>query len=265
MVEKRAIVHAAEELARQMLADYDARTPGQLFCEPLDLTSVQAYALQAEIARLREQRGEKVIGYKVGCTSRVIQEQLGVDEPIFGRLFDTECHPSGVHLSSARYANLAVEGELATRLSKDLPNEPLSVEECREAIAEVFPVIELHHYVLPGAWPPGQWLIASNGMQAGLVLAEAETRCSGLGSFAHSLSIRINEVVVGAVGDDASLTRPIESLRWLASHLAQFRLHLRKGQVILTGSPMKLYPVAPGSRIVVEAPPLGKSWVEIDS
>ncbi len=97
-----------QELARRMLADYDARTPGQLFAEPLDLTTVQAYALQAEIARLREERGERVIGYKVGCTSRPIQAQLGVKEPIFGRLFDTECHPSGVHLSSARYANLAV-------------------------------------------------------------------------------------------------------------------------------------------------------------
>ena len=49
---------------------------------------------------------------------------------------------------------------------------PFRQEDCREAIAEVFPVIELHHYVLPRAWPPGQWLIASNGMHAGLVLAE---------------------------------------------------------------------------------------------
>ena len=92
-----------QELAERMLADYDARTPGQRVGEPLDLTTTQAYALQTEIARLREQRGERVIGYKVGCTSRAIQAQLGVDEPIFGRLFATECHPSGVHLSSARY------------------------------------------------------------------------------------------------------------------------------------------------------------------
>lgn len=48
------------ELARRMLADYDARSPGRLLGEPLDVTTVQAYALQAEIARLREQRGEKV-------------------------------------------------------------------------------------------------------------------------------------------------------------------------------------------------------------
>ena len=59
-----------EELARRMLADYDARTPGERLGETIDLTTVQAYALQAEIARLRERRGEAVIGYKIGCTSR---------------------------------------------------------------------------------------------------------------------------------------------------------------------------------------------------
>lgn len=253
------------QIAPHLLADYDARRPGRSFTPPATLTIREAYELQDEVVRLRERRGERVLGYKVGCTSRPIQVQLGVKEPIFGRLFDTECQISGVHLSAARYANLAVEGEMAVRLSKDLPSEPLPAEECREAIAEVFPVIELHHYVLPGAWPPGQWLIASNGMHAGFVRAEAETRCSGLANFAHNLSIRINEVVVGSVGDSASLTCPIESLRWLAGRLAQFGLHLCKGQLILTGSPMKLYPVAPGSRIIVEAPPLGKSWVEIDS
>ncbi len=133
-----------QELARRMLAGYDARTPGQLFAVPLDLTTALAYALQTEIARLREERGERVIGYKVGCTSRAIQVQLGVKEPIFGRLFDTECHPSGVHLSTANYNNLAVEGEFAVRLSKDLPVGPLTANECREAIAEVSQVIELH-------------------------------------------------------------------------------------------------------------------------
>jgi 2-keto-4-pentenoate hydratase len=252
-----------QDLARRMLADYDARAPGQVVGGPLDLTTVQAYTLQAEVARLREERGEKIIGYKVGCASRTIQAQLGVDGPIFGRLFDTERHLSGVRLSSARYANLGVEGEMAVRLSKGLSSCPVSAEECWEAIAELFPVIELHHYVLPMGWPPGQWLIASNGMHAGFVLPEAGPRRAGLANFAHQLSIRINEAVVGAVEDAASLTCPIESLRWLAGRLAQFGLELHEGQVVLTGSPMPLCPVAPGSRVVVEAPPLGACRVEI--
>ncbi len=103
-----------QELAQRMLADYDARTQSERFGELIDLTTVQAYALQEETARLREERGETVIGYKIGCTSKTIQVQLGVKEPIFGRLFDTGCHPAGARLPAARYANLAIEGELVS-------------------------------------------------------------------------------------------------------------------------------------------------------
>ena len=247
-------------MALRMLADYEARTPGQIVGEPLDLTTVQAYALQAEIARLREERGEQVVGYKVGCTSRLIQAQLGVKEPIFGRLWGTECHPSGVHLSSARYANLAVEGELAVRLSRDLPCGPLSAEECREAIAEAFPVIELHHYVVPGAWPPGQWLIASNGMHAGFVAAESAPRMRGSSNLKVTVSISNGEV--NGVEEASAVARPMESLRWLASRLAMVGVRLSRGQVILTGSPLKLFPVKPGMRVVVEAESIGKSSSE---
>lgn len=193
------MVDAAQELAQRMLADYDARTPGRLFGEPLDLTAAQAYALQAKITRLREARGEHVIGYKVGCTSQAIQAQLGVNEPIFGRLFAAECHPSGVHLSFASFVNLAVEGEMAVRLGHDVSGPAVSADDCREAIAEVFPVIELHHYVLPAAWPRGPWLIASGGMHAGFVLAEAETAPSIPVNRACSLNVRINDLVVGSV------------------------------------------------------------------
>jgi 2-keto-4-pentenoate hydratase len=253
-----------QELARRMLADYDARTPGRLLPESLELTTVQAYALQEEIARLREERGEKIIGYKIGCTSRVIQAQLGVNEPIFGRLFDTGCFQSGTRLSCARFANLAVEGEMAVRLSKDLSFESLSAEECRGVIDEVLPVIELHHYVLPAGWPRGQWLIASGGMHAGFVLAEAETHARDQPTCGQSLSVRINDVVVGSIADFASLPSPIESLRWLAGRLAEFGLQLCKGQVILTGSPLSLFPIASGSRVIVEAPSLGASCAEFD-
>jgi 2-keto-4-pentenoate hydratase len=166
-------------------------------------------------------------------------------------------------LSLSRFANLAVEGELAVRLGNDLSGPAVSEQVCREAIEAVFPVIELHHSVVPEPWPSGQWLIASGGMHAGFVFEEGSPGYSGLANFAQSLRIRINEVMVGAVEDSESLICPIESLRRLTGRLAQFGLQLWKGQMILTGSPMKSYPVAPGSRIVVEALPLGASCVEI--
>jgi 2-keto-4-pentenoate hydratase len=252
------------ELARRMLADYDAGTPGRSPGEPPDLDTAQAYALQAEIARLRERRGERVIGYKIGCTSRAIQEQLGVEEPIFGRLFDTGCHPSGACLPAARYANPAIEGELAIRLSRDLPLDPLTDEEYTRAIESVFPVIELHHYVLPRDVHPAAWLIASGGMHAGLVLATQETPCPGRVPPVEELEVTIDDRPVGLTREPWTMASPAATLRWLSARLAGWGLPLRRGQVILTGSPLPLFPVKSGSRVVAEARPIGMSRVAID-
>lgn len=250
---------ALRRLAEDMLVDFDARTPGQRLRQASDPASDEAYALQAEVTRLRERRGEKVIGYKVGCTSQAIREQLGVAQPVFGRLFETGCFPSGAHLAYGNYAHLAVEGELAVRLSGDLAGAAVSPDECLGAIASVFPVIELHHHVLPAGWSPRVWLVASNGMHAGFVGADREPGRPCLADFRHRLSIRIDGTTVETFAESASLPGPVRSLRWLAGRLAELGLHLNAGQVVLTGSAMKLYPVSPGNRITVDAGPLGQS------
>jgi 2-keto-4-pentenoate hydratase len=252
------------ELAERMLADYDARTQGKLFGELIGLTTVQAYALQAEIARLREVRGEKVIGYKVGCTSSSIQAQLGITEPIFARLFDTERHPSGVRLAAAQYSNLAIEGELAIRLLQDLPSSPMSDEEFTRAIMSVFPVIELHHFVVPEDGPRLAALIASGGMNAGSVLAVQETMCSGQSPTVNELAVTINDRLVGTTRAPWTMGHPATTLRWLTARLADSGLQLRRGQMVLTGSALPLVPVKPGSQVVALAGPLGISSVEID-
>jgi 2-keto-4-pentenoate hydratase len=246
-----------------MLTDYDTRTPGKRSGGPIGLTSTEAYAVQTEIARLREQRGERVIGYKVGCTSREIQNQLGVNEPIFGRLFDTGCHPSGVLLPSGRFASPAIEGELAIRLSRDLPHDPLEDDEYTAAIESVFPVIELHHFVLPQDAPPLAALIATGGMHAGLVLAERETTCAGQVPQVAELEVTIDDRIVGATREPWTMASPAATLRWLTARLTESGLPLRRGQVILTGCPLPVFPVGPGSRIVAEARPLGRSSARI--
>jgi 2-keto-4-pentenoate hydratase len=158
---------------------------------------------------------------------------------------------------------LAIEGELALRLAGDLPEGPLTDDEYVQAVETIFPVVELHHYVLRSARPSVVELIANNGLHAGVVLPAEEARCPGRSHALGGLSIRIDEVVVEAVRDVERTTSPIGSLRWLAERLQRRGLRLCKGQLILAGSPMKLYPVAPGNKIVVEAPALGQSWAQI--
>jgi 2-keto-4-pentenoate hydratase len=246
-----------------VLNDLDARTPWQSFVPPPDMTLEQAYALQGEVARLREARGERVIGYKLGCTSSVIQEQLGTGEPIFGRIFDTGAFPDGCTLDHTRFAGLAIEGELAIRLARDLPDGNLPDEELAGAIASVFPVIELHHYILPRNGGPLTALIASGGIHAGLVFPAAETSCSGGIPELMGLEVAINDRVVGRSVEPWTMGSPVASLRWLTVRLARLDLQVRRGQIILTGSPLPLFPVAPGDRVIAAAAALGKSSASI--
>ena len=250
--------------ARHLLADFDSLRPWRSFVPPDELTPEQAYALQGEVARLRQDRGERIIGYKIGCTSRAIQDQLGIREPIFARVFDTGCIPAGPRLSHARFANLAIEGELAIRLSRDLPRGPLSDEESIAAVESVFPVIELHHYVLPVNSHPVATLIASGGMHAGFVNPVEETTCSGRVPVVNELEVAIDDRLVGMTREPWTMGGPATTLRWLTARLAEWGLHLLAGQVILTGSALPLFAVEPGSRVVAEARPLGRSSVEID-
>jgi 2-keto-4-pentenoate hydratase len=250
-----------DELARRMLADYDARTPGRLFAEPGDLTAGQAYALQAAIARLREARGERVIGYEVGCTSQAVRQQLGVAEPIYARVFDAGRFPSGATLSFRRFANLAVEGELAVRLGREPFPPPGEPEACRAAIASVFPVIELHHYVLRRLPVAVAVLIATGGLHAGYVAAERESEV-GLAEL-EDLGVWIDDRRVGTVAGADLAGAAVRSVSRLARRLAEAGQALAGGQVVLTGSLLRLYPVSPGSRVAVVAVPVGRSAAEI--
>jgi 2-keto-4-pentenoate hydratase len=252
-------------MALRMLADDAAGNPGRWFSGPIELTIPGAYELQDEVARLREGRGERLIGYKIGCVSRVIQQQLGIDQPIFGRIFDTGCFRSGVRLSHSRYVNLAVEGELAIRLAQDVPESLIPDWDHRQVIESVFPVIELHQYVLRDVPPSCPALVACNGMHAGLVLADEETLDSEPARDVQELSIRIDDEEVGSTAEPWALGGPRAALHWLAGRLHASGLRLLRGQVILTGSPMRLFPVGPNCRITVEARPGGTSRAEVGS
>lgn len=237
------------QLAARQLADYDVRTPGTMFAEGLSLSEEQAYAIQFEVARLREQRGEKAVGYKVGCKSRLIQQQLGIDHPVFGRLFDTERWPSGVRLPSTRFARPAIEGELAVRLARDLTAVDPSEAELAAAIESVFPVIELHNFVFRRADPSADELIANNALHAGFVHTADGTQPFDCDS--ARLRIEIDDVVTAAVSGPELTHTVVDSLHWLAAELNRRGCRLQAGQTILCGSVAALIPISGGSRISV--------------
>lgn len=228
-------------IAERLWRDYQARSPGTFFAEPqrsLDLA--EAYWLQDAVRDIRVGRGDRIAGYKVGCTGPGTIAQFGMAGPIRGCLFQSELRTSGETLPSARFANLAIEGEMAIRIGEDgLP------------IAG-FPVIELHSFVFRGPQKTLVELVANNGLNAGVVLPpEAEQVTTRNLATASTLEVHINGRLVGA-GELWPLAGGMDaSLKWLHEHLHQHGLKLSAGDLVLAGTPLGLYPVAAGDHIAV--------------
>lgn len=208
--------------------------------------------MQLEVARLRQLTGERIAGYKVGCTGPNIRKQFGMDGPISGFVWREEVHLGASTVSAAAYANLAIEGEVAVRIGAD-----------GQATA-LFPVIELHNHVFRGNPRTLAELIANNGIHAGVVLADtSEVPWSVDRPIEGHLELFINDRLV----EEGSLTGapggPAGSLRWLESHLRELGLSLVPGQIVLTGAPLSLISVVAGDHVRVIAEGLGTVSIDV--
>lgn len=240
-----------EEIARRQLADYDAHRPGTIFADAgFQITVEEAFAVQYETARLRAARGEAIAGYKIGCISEAIQRQFGLRTPAFGRLFASEMHRSGATLDLALFDSLAIEGEFAVRIAEDLSDAERLFDDPQRWIAAVFSVIELHNHVFRRTPPTAAELIANNALHAGVILpAEECPFAAGLDN--EPIAVLLNGVEVGTTKAGTIPGGPLASVYKIAEHLAESGTWLKKGDLVLTGSPLPLYGVESGDAVAV--------------
>ena len=106
--------------AKKILEDYDEKNPGTIFINKIKISNEDALLIQSDVAKLREKRGEKIIGYKIGCVSKNTQKKMGFIEPAWGNLWDSELHSNETILNKKNYSNPAMEAEFGIILSRDL-------------------------------------------------------------------------------------------------------------------------------------------------
>lgn len=245
-------------IAERMLADYDARRPNEVFAEYGTewLSLADAYRLQRAVAQLRLARGERSIGYKIGCLSFSVQEQLGLTQPVFGYIWQTEVIKSGSRLMyehqgrdpRCRFVNLAIEGEIGVRLGQDVSN----IDTIRDCVECWFPVVELHNAVFRGPRATSQELVAGNAMHAGFVAPPFPTDCSLSELERAEVQVKIDGKVVESKRVTDLPGGPIGSLRQLALLLSPMNERLKAGDIVLTGSPGQLLPIVGTCAIEVE-------------
>ena len=221
------------------------------------ISIAEAYAVQDRVAEMRVQRGEEVVGFKVGCTSEAIRSQLGLGEPISGRLFSPHVHEEGTEINRNNYVNCAIEPEMVLTMGTDLCGTGLPHDQLIDAIECVSAGIEIHDFHFWFAPPTFQELICSGGIHAGLIVGETKVSPKQL-SFKHELfSVRKNGELITQAPASQIMGGPIDSLRWLVDSLTSRGSRLKKGYLVIPGSPVELTCIDQGTELSVEIEGVG--------
>ncbi len=208
----------------------------------------EAYQVQSQCLAMRVAGGERIVGWKIGCTSRAIQEQFGLSQPIAGRLLKPHIHSNGDALPISAYVDCAVEPEMVFRLGSDLGPEA-DERMVMRAIAAVTAGIELHNYRFWYGQPTSQELIASNGIHADLVIGAEKPFTPDINLDLEGVGLFVNGTLKASGIGAEIMGGPLRSICWLARHAAKHGQTLRAGELIIPGSAVKLVHVQAGETI----------------
>ena len=228
-------------------------------CIPAD--EAEGYKVQRALHDLMRPQVGSLIGYKIGCTSKVMQEYLDIPHPCGGGVFEKGVHDSGAKLAASGYVRVGVECEIAAKLARDLlPTEqPFTAEWVGEAVEAYYPAIEIvdDRYV---KWETAgaPTLVADDFFAAGCVLGQPMKREAAPDLLSVVGRALINDVEVGRGTGADVLGHPHHALAWLANHLAAEGRGLHAGQLVLTGSLVKTVWLKAGDHVVMELAGLGR-------
>ena len=251
----------AVNLAAAIESFWEARQRGEYFPPAwFDRLSLdEAYAIQLAIIDRRVAEGEQQIGWKVGLTAKTIQAQFGFHEPVFGCVLERA--PSGIHLRAAELILPGFESELCLRIGAPLSAD-VTLEQVRAAVEAVHPALEIIE-TRGDLSAQVAVAMADNAQQKTVVLGDA-VPLGAMQLDRVACQVKINGATRARGTGAAVLGNPLHSVIWLAGKLAQFGRRIQAGDIIMTGSLVRQFPLTAGDRVCVDFSGVGRVEVNID-
>jgi len=246
----------ARAIAGEALAAIDAARQIPLFSDRDPAFDIErAYAVTAELRRLRTARGERQIGRKIGFTNRDMWEKFNVSAPVWGDMYDTTVQnlPTPGTLSLSRFVEPRIEPEIVFKLSADI-GPGLDEAEMLRAIEWVAHGFEIVQSIYPGWRFRGVDTIAANGVHGALLIGRPHP-VAALGTANVAETLALFDVTLscdGKIIDQGKgsnvLGGPLSALRHLTEILASDSVNppLRAGEIITTGTLTLAFPVSAG-------------------
>jgi 2-oxo-hept-3-ene-1,7-dioate hydratase len=239
-------------------AEANRQQIGLLTLRNPDMTMDDAYEVQNAIYRAKLAEGRKVIGWKIGLTSKAMQYALNIDIPDSGILFDDMAFENGATVPKDRFIQPRIEAEIAFVMKSDLSGESVTREDVIAATDYVAPSLEILdtriHRVDPETGKARTVLdtISDNAANAGVVLGAASHAVDAFDlRWVGAITFRNGEVEETGLGAGV-LNDPIESVVWLARRMASYGQSIKAGQIILSGSFIRPVECPSGSEITAD-------------
>ena len=221
-----------------------------------------AYEIQNVNTSLRERNGARITGKKIGLTSTVVQEQLGVDQPDFGVLFDDMEILNGHSVSMQALMQPKVEAEIAFVLKHDLDNQNLTISDVINAIDYALPAIEIVGSRIKDWKIKITDTVADNASASHYVVGHSPKKLTEFDVVKAQMELSKNGEVVSSGTGASCLGSPLNATLWLAKKMVSLGNPLRAGELLFSGAVGPMVSVAEGDTISVQFDNLGSVSVE---
>ena len=238
---------------RTTLAPLTQRHPG--------ISLEQAYRISLRILHRRESLGERLVGKKIGVTSRAVQQMLDVHQPDFGFLTNAMQVADGSEVSFAGHQLIQprAEGEIAFILGEDLQGPGITAQDVLAATQAVAPCFEIVDSRIDKWQIRIQDTVADNASCGVFALGAARIDPRELDLARVEMHILKNGQPAGSGLGSAVQGHPCEAVAWLANTLGELGMPLRQGEIILSGALAPLIPLVPGDRLTLSMSGLGNA------
>lgn len=255
-----AIQQAAEAVA-QARANRRAIPP---VSQTYGITGLDAaYAVAEFNTRVRLESGRRIVGLKVGLTSKAVQQQLGVDQPDFGILLDDMEYLSGDEVPMARLVQPKLEAEVAFVVDRDVEGAAPTYAEFLACVSHALPAIEIVDSAIADWKITLVDTVADNASSGLYVLGDQPIDVGQLSLGAIGMEMKKNGKTVSIGSGAACLGHPLRAAYWLARTMAARGQGLKRGQVILSGALGPMQPVAAGDLVTASIGALGEVFCKM--
>ncbi|MFG1287846.1 2-oxo-hept-4-ene-1,7-dioate hydratase [Xanthobacter versatilis] len=215
-----------------------------------------AYRVQDLWAQARIAKGARVVGHKIGLTSRAMQMASKMTEPDYGRILDDALYNDGAQIPASRFIKPRLEVELAFIMGEDLSGPGARIYDVMRATEFVMPALEIIDYrtEVPRTIVD---TIADNAAFGAIVVGGRVIRPMDVDVRWVGATLSKNGIIEESGVSAAVMGHPAAGIAWLVNKLSVVGAKLLKGQIVLAGSFTRPVDITARDVITADYGPIG--------